>query len=245
MPVPLNPDAGRPQCPLAWFATRGVAMTDVVLIQGLWLKPEVWAEVQNELERLGLRAAGVDLPVGADATLVDQTDAVLAAVDAADGPPLVVGHSAAATLAWLAADAREVAGVVLIGGFPGADGEAYAGFLPAGTGSVDFLGWSDFEEDAADLNAASRAAMQAEMVTMPRGVADGVVRLSNPARYNVPMTLICPEFSPDDAKAWIDGGDLPELAKATKLTLVNLDSGHWPMVSQPAALAQLIADAAG
>ena len=53
-------------------------MTDVVLIQGLWLKPEVWAEVQNELERLGLRAAGVDLPVGADATLVDQTDAVLA-----------------------------------------------------------------------------------------------------------------------------------------------------------------------
>ena len=80
---------------------------------------------------------------------------------------------------------------------------------------------------------------------MSGGVADGVVRLSNPARYNVPMTLICPEFSPDDAKAWIDGGDLPELAKATKLTLVNLDSGHWPMVSQPAALAQLIADAAG
>ncbi|MEZ5201955.1 MAG: hypothetical protein R2742_11900 [Micropruina glycogenica] len=63
--------------------------------------------------------------------MVDQTDAVLAAVDAADGPPLVVGHSAAAaSLLWLAADAREVAGVVLIGGFPGPDGGPTPG-LPA------------------------------------------------------------------------------------------------------------------
>lgn len=215
-----------------------------VLIQGLWLKPEVWAEVQNELGRLGLRAAAVDLPVGANATLADQTEAVLAAVDAADSPPVAVGHSAAATLAWLAADAREVASVVLIGGFPAADGEAYAGFLPAGIDSVDFLGSSDFEEDAADLDAGARAAMQADMVPVPRGVADGVVRLSNPTRYDVPLTLICPEFTPDDAKEWIAGGDLGELVKATKLSLVNLDSGHWPMVTQPVASAQLIADAA-
>lgn len=59
------------------------------------------------------------------------------------------------------------------------------------------------------------------------------------------MTLICPEFSPEDAKAWIASGNLPELAAATKLALVDIDSGHWPMVSQPAALAQLIAAAAG
>ena len=47
-------------------------MTDMVLIQGLWLKPQVWAEVHDELERLGLTASAVDLPVHAEATLADQ-----------------------------------------------------------------------------------------------------------------------------------------------------------------------------
>lgn len=171
--------------------------------------------------------------------------AVLAAVDAGDDPPLVVGHSAAATLAWLADDAREVAGVVLIGGFPAGDGEVYAGFLPDLNGPIPFPGWAEFEEDAADLDQGARAAMQADMVSAPRGVAQGVVRYRDPARYDVPVTLICPEFSPEDAKAWIASGNLPELAAATKLALVDIDSGHWPMVSQPAALAQLIAAAAG
>lgn len=56
---------------------------------------------------------------------------MLAAVDAASEKPMVVGHSAACTLAWLAADARpeKVAKVVLIGGFPAADGEPYDDFF--------------------------------------------------------------------------------------------------------------------
>ena len=62
----------------------------------------------------------------ATATLDDQLAAVLAAVDAADAP-VVVGHSAASTLAWLAADRRPVAvaRVVMIGGWPSSDGSAY------------------------------------------------------------------------------------------------------------------------
>ena len=39
------------------------------------------------------------------------------------------------------------------------------------------------------------------MVTVPDGVAHGTVRLTNPSRYDVPITLICPEFAPEDAKA--------------------------------------------
>lgn len=83
------------------------------------------------------------------------------------------------------------------------------------------------------------------MVPVPDGVAHGIVRLSNEARHVVPVTLICPEFSPAEAREWIEGGDVPELAKATNLTLVDLDSGHWPMFTQPAALARLLATATG
>lgn len=176
-------------------------MTDIVLIQGLWLKPDVWSAVASDLAALGHRASAVDLPDEPDTTLADQVAAVLAAVDATDGPALVVGHSAAASLAWLAADVRPVAGVVLIGGFPAADGEEYAGFLPASSEPIPFPGWADFEgPDSADLDSTTRADIEAAMVPVPAAVAHGIVRLSNPQRYDVPATLICPEFTPADAK---------------------------------------------
>jgi pimeloyl-ACP methyl ester carboxylesterase len=37
---------------------------------------------------------------------------------------------------------------------------------------------------------------------------------------------------------------VPELAKAKHVELVDIDSGHWPMVTRPAELARLLAAAA-
>lgn len=222
-------------------------MSDIVLIGGLWLSPEIWSDVVGELDRLGHRGLPVALPGQGDgdtvATLEDQVAAVLATVDGCAEPPVVVGHSAAASLAWIAADRRRVARVVLIGGFPVADGEAYADFMPIVDEAMPFPGWSAFEgPDSADLDAATRERLASTMIPVPEGVVRGVVRLRNEERYDVPATLICPEFTPDDAKAWLTAGELPELAKARHLDLVDLDSGHWPMVTQPAALAAVFAD---
>src|SRR4051812_32963591 len=105
---------------------------DILLIAGLWLDGSAWNDVVPELRRLGHHPVPMTLPGQGNgrrsATLADQVEAVPAAFDSASGPPLVVGHSAACTLAWLAADTRPkgVAGVVLIGGWPSADGEPYA-----------------------------------------------------------------------------------------------------------------------
>ncbi len=153
-------------------------MTDIVLIGGLWLPPRVWDDVVAELARLGHRGLPVALPgqVARDdghetVTLDDQVAAVLAVVDACAEPPLVVGHSAAASLAWIAADRREPAGVVLIGGFPVKDGDAYADFLPIVDGVMPFPGWAAFEgPDAADLDADARAALIEAMLPVPEGV---------------------------------------------------------------------------
>jgi pimeloyl-ACP methyl ester carboxylesterase len=105
---------------------------DILLIAGLWLDGSAWNDVVPALEQLGHHPIPLTLPGQGDgsasATLDDQVAAVLAAEDSASGKPMVVGHSAAATLAWLAADARpeQIATAVLIGGFPSADGQAYA-----------------------------------------------------------------------------------------------------------------------
>lgn len=225
---------------------------DVLLIAGLWLDGSAWDDVVPELESLGHHPVPLTLPGQGDgpasATLDDQVAAVLAAVDSAREKPMVVGHSAACTLAWLAADRRpqKIARIVLIGGFPSADGEAYADFFEV-TGSVmAFPGWEPFEgPDAADLDEAMRRAIASRAIAVPEGVAKGIVHLADERRFDIPVVVVCPEFSPAQAQEWIDAGDLPELARATRRELVDIDSGHWPMFTKPVELARLLAAAAG
>ncbi|GAA3703489.1 alpha/beta hydrolase [Nonomuraea antimicrobica] len=224
---------------------------DILLIAGLWLDASVWDDVVPALEKLGHRPVPIALPGQGDgsasATLDDQVAAVLAAVDAAPAPPLVVGHSAAATLAWLAADARpeRVAKVALVGGFPAADGQPYADFFEVNDGVMPFPGWGPFDgPDSADLSEEARRDFEAAAISVPAGVSKGVVRLTDERRFDVPVLVVCPEFTPAQAEEWIAAGDLPELARAKHLDLVDLDSGHWPMFTRPVELARLLADAA-
>jgi pimeloyl-ACP methyl ester carboxylesterase len=223
-----------------------------VLIAGLWLDGSAWDDVVPALTELGHRPVSLTLPGQGDgsasATLEDQVAAVLAAVDSAPGKAMVVGHSAACTLAWLAADARpeKVAKVVLVGGFPAADGERYADFFEVTDGVMPFPGWEPFAgPDSADLDEPTRNAMAAAAIPVPEGVARGVVRLTDSRRYDVPVVVVCPEFTPAQAREWIGAGDVPELAKAKHVDFVDIDSGHWPMASKPAELARLLAAAAG
>lgn len=224
---------------------------DIVLVAGLWLDGTAWDAVVPELEQLGHRPVPVTLPGqgdgAGDATYDDQVAAVVAAVDAADGPALVVGHSAACTLAWAAADARidHVAGVVLIGGFPQQHGSRYADFFEPTGDAVPFPGWEPFAgPDSDDMSEELKARVAAGAHPVPVAVTRGEVRLADERRYDVPLTLVCPEFSPAEAQGFIDSGDLPELAASRRLELVDIDSGHWPMFTRPTELAGLLDGAA-
>ncbi|OZV81584.1 alpha/beta hydrolase [Micromonospora echinospora] len=220
----------------------------IVLVGGLWLDASAWTGVASELAEQGRRAVPVTLPGQGDgntsATLADQVAAVLAVVDAGPGGSVVVGHSAACTLAWLAADARpgRVTKVVLIGGFPSGNGQPYADFFPIVDGVMPFPGWEPFEgADAADLDEPTRQAFAAAAIPVPEGVAKGVVQLTDERRFDVPVVVVCPEFTPAQAREWIAAGDVPELARTKHVDLVDIDSGHWPMITRPAELAMILA----
>lgn len=224
---------------------------DIVLIAGLWLDGSAWGTVVPALEALGHHPVPLTLPGQGDgsasATLGDQLAAVLAAIDATAGRPMVVGHSAACTLAWLAADARpeKVARVALVGGFPSADGQPYADFFAVQDGVMPFPGWGPFEgPDSADLDEEARRSLAAAAIPVPEGVSQGLVHLSDERRFDVPVVIVCPEFSPAQAQEWIGAGDVPELARARHIDFADIDSGHWPMITKPTELAGLLSDLA-
>jgi pimeloyl-ACP methyl ester carboxylesterase len=224
---------------------------DIVLVAGLWLDGSAWDAVVPALEAAGHHPVPLTLRGQGDgrrsATLDEQVAAVLAAIDASSGKPLVVGHSAACTLAWLAADARpeKVAKVLLIGGFPASDGQPYFGGFETTDGVLPFPGWGPFEgPDSADLDEDTKRRIAAAAIPVPEGVTKGVVHLTDERRFDVPVVIVCPEFTPAEAREWIGAGDVPELAKAKHLEFVDIDSGHWPMFSKPDELARLLAEVA-
>jgi pimeloyl-ACP methyl ester carboxylesterase len=229
---------------------------DIVLIPGLWLNASTWDAVIPILERAGHRVQALTLP-GMESkesdrsgiTVADHIDAVVAALDAARGPVLLVGHSAGSGIAHAATDARpeKVARVVHVGGFPGEDGESLLSGLPARDGEVAMPDWVELGEDAnvSDFDEESLARLYDEAIPVPeRVVTDPVPLSAAERRYDVPVTLVCPEYSAADVQSWVEEGHLDELKGIKDVEYVDLPGGHWPQVTQPDRLAQVILEAA-
>ncbi len=229
---------------------------DIILIPGLWLHGSSWDAVVPTLEEAGHRAHPLTLPgmEGKDAdrsgvTLADHVGAVVAAIDAVDGPVLLVGHSAGSGIAHAALDARpdRVARAVHVGGFPSADGEQLLAGLPAHDGEVAMPDWAEMGEETnvVDFDPASLERFYAEAIPAPEAVLKDPVRLADERRYDVPVTLVCPEYTAADLREWVKEGDLPEVSRIKDVEYVDLPGGHWPQLTQPEKLAQVILAAAG
>jgi pimeloyl-ACP methyl ester carboxylesterase len=228
---------------------------DIILVPGLWLHGSSWDAVTPTLEKAGHRVRALTLPglESKDAdrsgiTLADHVGAVVAATDEADGPVLLVGHSAGSGIAHAAVDARpdRVARVVYVGGFPSADGEALLGGLPAENGEVPMPDWAEMGEEAnvVDFDDESLARFYADAIPVPEKVVTDKVRLSDERRYDVPVTAVCPEYTADQLRDWVKEGHVSELAAIREVEYVDIGGGHWPQFTQPDNLAQAILDAA-
>ena len=229
---------------------------DIILIPGLWLNASTWDAVVPILEEAGHRTWPLTLPGMAskdtDRTgigLVDHVGAVVTAIDDVEGPVLLVGHSAGCGIAHAALDARvtKVAAIVHVGGFPAADGEPLLDGFEARDGEVPMPDWAEIGEDAniVDFDDVELRRLYDEAIPVPERVITDPVRLSDPRRRDVPATMVCPEYTVADLRGWLDAGVGPaELAALTQVEYVDLGGGHWPQLTHPERLAEVILRAA-
>jgi pimeloyl-ACP methyl ester carboxylesterase len=230
---------------------------DIILIPGLWLDASSWSEITPALEKAGHRTHPITLPgmASRDADrsgigLRDHIDAVVAAVDAIDGPVVLVGHSGGGAVAHAVADARpdRIARVVYVDSAPLGPGGVINDELPVVDGEIPLPDWDVFEdEDLVDLDDDLREAFRAKAIPSPKGVAFDKQVLGDERRFDVPITLVCCEFSSAMVRAWIEQ-EVPfvrEIAAVKDVSYIDLPTGHWPQFTKPAELADALVSAVG
>lgn len=223
---------------------------DVVLVPGLWLTGDCWSEVVPVLEAAGHRAHPVTLPGTGSAdpgsvTLQNCVDTVLGAAPG-DGPLVLVGHSAAGGVVWAAADQAvdRVHAVVLVAAFPAPDGEPIMGMavVDGALPPPDLA--SSFDE--AELRDTDVSALQARLVASPGCFSTDPVHLTDDRRNDLPVTVVSTEYDTAQLQAWVAAGEQPvaEFPRLRHATYVDLPTGHWPQLTRPAELGELLVAAA-
>jgi pimeloyl-ACP methyl ester carboxylesterase len=222
---------------------------DVILIPGFWLDASVWHDVVPAVRAAGHEPRPITLPglVPADPRvgLRDQIDFVVGLVDAAAGPVVLVGHSGGGAVAHGVVDARpdRIAKVIYVDSLPLRDGGIINDEFTAVDGMVPLPPRDEFDDETvADMDEAMWAQFAERAHPIPEKVATEKQVLADPRRYDVPITVITCELPEATVRELMAKAHpyTAELAAVKSVEIVELRTGHWPMLSKPAELAALV-----
>lgn len=228
---------------------------EIVLIPGFWLDGSSWNDVAPPLREAGHTVHTPTLPglESKDANregigLRDHVNAVVALIDSLTERVFLVGHSGGGAIAHGAVDARpdRVARVIYVDSGPLGDGGVINDEFPVVGDEIPLPDWSVFgEEDLVDLDDHLRASLRERAIPQPARVATDRQVLTDPRRYDVPVTVIACEFPSAMLRQWMEQGHsyTAELARIGSVELVDLPTGHWPQFTRPAELAGAILSA--
>lgn len=243
------------------------ATATTILIPGAWMGAWIWEPTAQALTERGIDAKTITLrglePAQPESTIAairleHHVRQLVDHVTSGDTRPVVlVSHSYSAMPAALAADRLDgqVLGLVHFGGF-----------LPVnGRSLLDDWGASqkDRDQERADVVAAGdlwlppgRQMLDVEPDLTPadrdflaqRFTPHPGHTITDPARLSAPVgaqlsTYVALSSRDDKDEAWKDA---PPVAKDTRnWRRKHLESGHWPMISAPEAMTDLLADEIG
>lgn len=220
---------------------------NVVLAHGLYADGSSWLEVIPLLQAAGLAVVSVQHPLTTLAQAADWTRRALARLD---GPTILAGHSFGGTIISEAGDRPDVSALVFVSARAPDAGEDWAALAktyptpPAAAGTVfdgdeGRLNEETFLRDfASDLPPAQAKALYAVQWPFQRTLTA--------EKTTVAAWRSKPSFYAVSARdRVVDPGLQRYVAKRMNATTVEIPSGHLPMLSHPAQVADLILRAAG
>jgi pimeloyl-ACP methyl ester carboxylesterase len=229
-------------------------MTTYVLVPGLWLGGWVWHDVTAALRRGGhevfpLTLTGVAdrshlLGPGVDLDL--HTEDIVRLVEVEDLRDVVlVGHSyGGMPVSAAALRLRErIARVVYVDSGPLPEGTSQQSMSgpPVGTGDgVPPRDWDAGTDPVllAGLDEAALTLLRTRSTPHPRASVEQPLG-ARATSEDLPTTLVSCTFPEDEIKELRAAGH-PFFAGLTEAEVVMLPTGHWPMLSEPAALARIL-----
>jgi pimeloyl-ACP methyl ester carboxylesterase len=223
------------------------AISNVILVHGAWADGSSWSKVIPLLVEKELSVTAVQLPL---TTFEADVAAVRRAIALMDGDVVLVGHSYAGAVIGEAGNAPKVARLVYIDAFAPDAGES-AGSLfaqfeaaplgaeikPDAEGFLKLTRTGIFDLFAQDVDETEKAVLDAAQGPINGAALGGVLTQaawkSRPAFYLV--------GTQDRA---IPPAEQEKMAARMGATVAHVESGHVPMLSHPAAVADFIAQAA-
>jgi pimeloyl-ACP methyl ester carboxylesterase len=226
----------------------------IILVPGFWLGAWAWDEVAAILRAKGHDVTAITLPglESADAdrskvSLADHVNAIIGAIEAKDGPVVLVLHSATGFSGYAAADLvpDRIAAMVYTDTAPG------KGALdPSFEGDEKPMVWDEIqaEENLDGLSEAQLATFRERAVPVPGSLIREAHGFTNDARNDIPATIVATGFTAEmyrkTAKEHPEYAFLAGLPELRDVTYIDLPTSHWPMWSKPQELADIIAGVA-
>lgn len=219
----------------------------VVLVHGAWANGSSWAPVVSLLQARGLDVVAVHNPLSSFEADVANTRRVIA--DQA-GDVVLVGHSYGGAVITEAGDSDKVKALVYVAAFAPSAGEsvnAIVGGAPQPPEWISLIhadagGYLTWPADgmakyfAPDIPAADAALLAATQGPLFNGAFDGKVTVA--AYTSKPVWSVIAD-NDQIIPAFLQG----IFAEKMKATSTHVASSHVPMLSQPAAVADVIAAA--
>ncbi|MEU3057359.1 alpha/beta fold hydrolase [Streptomyces griseus] len=231
-------------------------MTQFVLVAGAWLGSWAWRDVEPGLREAGhgvhpLTLSGLAEKQGVAAgqrTHVEDITGLVERLDLRD--VVLVGHSYAGIPVGQAATriGDRLAHVVFVDSNVPADGESFVSGWPDGRAGVEaaIAANGGFWPPPAAADCADQGLTDEQIARFLAGSTPHPgATLTEPATLTRSPGLLPTTY----VKCLLDwpepSAEVAELLKSERWRLVTMDTGHWPMFSQPGELARILLDAAG
>jgi pimeloyl-ACP methyl ester carboxylesterase len=226
-------------------------MAEFVLVAGAWLGSWAWDEVVPELRAAGhgthpLTLSGVADKQGVPAGQQTHVQDIVDEVERRDlRDVILVGHSYSGIPTGQAAEriGDRLARVVFVDSNVPTDGESFVSGWPDTEASIAENGGFWAPLTAADYDGQGLTSEQIARIVGGSTPHPGAT-LTEPAVLARPLGALPATY----IKCLLDGDepndDVAKLLTSEHWRLVEMDTGHWPMFSQPRELARILLDAA-